>query len=73
MHMLKYVVTDVLISTCEKSYASSKPTGLGKTTFFDVLRPYLDFQSEIRNSVTRYFALGYVASVYQVSARLTKL
>ena len=27
MQGLKYVVTDFLISTCEKSYASSKPTG----------------------------------------------
>ena len=27
MQGLQYVVTDFLISTCEKSYASSKPTG----------------------------------------------
>ena len=32
---LQYVVTDFLISTCEKSYASSKPTGLGKTAFLE--------------------------------------
>ena len=73
MQGLKYVVTDFLILTCEKSYASSKPTGRGKTAFLEVFRPYLDFKSEIKNSVTTYFALGYVEAVYQVSARLTKL
>ena len=73
MQGLQYVVTIFLISTCEKSYASSKPTGWGKTAFLEVFRPYLDFYSEIKNSVTTYFALGYVEAVYQVSARLTKL
>ena len=73
MQGLQYVVTDFLISTCGKSYASSKPTGWGKTAFFEVFRPYLDFQSEIKNFVTTYFALEYVEAVYQVSARLTKL
>ena len=72
MQGLKYVVTDFLISTCEKSYASSKPTGWGKTAFLEVFRPYLDFWSEIKNSVT-YFALEYVEAVYEVSALLTKL
>ena len=43
MQGLKYVVTDFLISTCEKSYAASKPTGWGKTAFLEVFRPYLDF------------------------------
>ena len=73
MQGLKYVITDFLISTCKKNYASSKPTGLGKTALLEVFRPYLDFWSEIKNSVTTYFALGYVQAVYQVSARLTKL
>ena len=73
MQGLQYVVTDFFISTCEKSYASSKPTGWGKTAFWEVFHPYLDFQSEIKNSVTTYFALGYVEAVYQISARLTKL
>ena len=73
MQGLKYVVTDFLISTYEKSYASSKPTRQGKTAFWGVFRPYLDFQSEIKNFVTTYFALGYLEAVYQVSARLTKL
>ena len=73
MQGLQYVVTDFLISSCEKSYASSKPTGWGKTAFLEVFRPYLDFWSEIKNSVlTTYFALGCVEAVYQVSARLTK-
>ena len=45
MQGLKYHVTDFLISTCEQSYASSKPTEWGKTAFFEVFRPwpYLDF------------------------------
>ena len=43
MQGLKYVVTDFLFSTCEKSYASSKPIGKGKTAFLEVFRPYLDF------------------------------
>ena len=43
MQGLQYVVTDFLISTCEKSYASLKPTGWGKTVFLEVFRPYLDF------------------------------
>ena len=73
MQGLKYVVTDFLISTCEKRYASSKPTGYGKTAFLEVFRPYLDFKSKIKNFVTTYFALGCVEAVYQVSARLTKL
>ena len=73
MQGLQYVVTDFLISTYEKSYASSKPTGCGKTAFLEVFRPYLDVQSEIKNSVTTYVVLGYVEAVYQVSARLTKL
>ena len=73
MQGLKYVVTDFLISTCEKSYAASKPIGWGKTAFLEVFRPYLDFLSEIKNSVTTYFALGYVEAVYHVSARLTKV
>ena len=73
MQGLQYVVTDFLISTCKKSYAVSKPTGWGKTAFLEVFRPYLDFWSEIKNSVTTYFALGYVEAVYQVSARLPKL
>ena len=73
MQGLKYIVTDLLISTCEKSYASSKPTGWGKTAFLEVFRPYLDLKSEIKNSVTIYFALEYEEAVYQVSALLTKL
>ena len=73
MQGLQYVVTDFLISTYEKSYALSKPTRLGKTAFWEVFRPYLDFWSEIKNFVTTYFALGCVEAVYQVSARLTKL
>ena len=73
MQGLQYVVTDFLISTCEKSYASSKPTTQGKTALLEVFRPYLDFWSEIKKSVTMYFALGYVEAMYQVSARLTKL
>ena len=73
MQGLQYVVTDFLISTCEKSYAPSKPTGWGKTAFFEVFRPYLDLWSEIKKSVTTYFALECVEAVYQVSARLTKL
>ena len=68
MQGLKYVVTDFLISTCGKSYASSKPTGWGKTACLEVFRPYLNFQSEIENSVTTYYALGYVEAVYQVLA-----
>ena len=47
MQGLKYFVTYFLISTCEKSYGSSKPTGKGKTPFLEVFRPYLDFLSEI--------------------------
>ena len=43
MQGLKYFVTDFLISTYEKSYASSKPTRYGKTAFLEVLRPYFDF------------------------------
>ena len=43
------------------------------TLLLEVFRPYLDFWSEIKKSVTTYFALGYVEAVYQVSARLTKL
>ena len=73
MQGLKYLVTDFLISTCEKSYASSKRTGWGKTAFWEVFRPYLDFYCEIKNSVPIYFALEYVEAVYQVSAWLTKL
>ena len=63
MQGLKYVVTDFLISTCEKSYASSKPIGQGKTAFLEVFRPYLDLKSEIKNFVTTYFALGYAEAV----------
>ena len=33
-YCLKYVVTDFLISTCEKSYASSKPIRYGKIHLF---------------------------------------
>ena len=73
MQGLQYVVTDFLISTCEKNYASSKPTGKGKTALLEVFCPYLDFWSKIKKSVTTYFALGHVEAVYQVSARLTKL
>ena len=75
MQGLKYVVTDFLISTWEKSYDSSKPSGggVGDKPFLEVFRPYLDFWSEIKNSVAMYFALEYVEGVYQVSARLTKL
>ena len=43
MKGLKYVVTDFVILACEKSYASSKPTGSGKTAFLEVFRPYLNF------------------------------
>ena len=43
MQGLKYVVTEFLISTSEKSYGSSKLTGEGKTAFLEVFRPYLDF------------------------------
>ena len=73
MQGLQYVVTDFLISTCERSYASSKPTGYGKIALLEVFRPYLDFWNEMKKSVTTNFALGYVEAVYQVSARLTKL
>ena len=68
MQGLKYVVTDFLILTCEKSYASSKPTGSGKTAFFEIFRPYLDFWSENKKSVTRSFACGYLEAVNQVLA-----
>ena len=72
MQGLKYVVTDFVISICEKSYSSSKPTGQGQTMFFEVVRPYLDFRSEFKKSVTIYFLLGCVEAVCQVSARLKK-
>ena len=58
MQGLKYVVTGFLISTCEKSYASSKPTGLGKTAVLEVFCPYLDFESETKKSVTKILCLG---------------
>ena len=47
--------------------------GVVKQRFFEGFRAYLDFLSEIQNSVTYYFALEYVEAVYEVSARLTKL
>ena len=50
----------------------SRP-GRVKQRFWWFFRPYLDFWSEIKKSVTTYFALGYVEAVYHVSARLTKL
>ena len=73
MQGLKCAVTYFLISTSEKSYAPSKPTGEGKTAFLEIFRPYLNFQSEIKYSVTNNFALGYVEAVYQVSERLKNL
>ena len=65
MKGLKYIVTDFSFNfdLQKKSYASLKPTGLGKTTHFGVFRPYLDFQSGTKVSVTKYFALGCIEVV----------
>ena len=41
MQWLQYFVTDFLISTGEKRYAPSKPTGWGKTAFLEVFLPYI--------------------------------
>ena len=53
MQGLKCVVTDFLILVFEKGYASSTPTGYGKTAFLEVFRPKFNFKSEIKNSVQR--------------------
>ena len=60
-------ITDFLISTCEKSYASLMEAGWCKTAFLEVFRPYLEFWSEIKKSVTIYFSLGYVEAVHSKS------
>ena len=48
----------------------SRP-GRVKQCFLEAFRPYFDFQSEIKSSAPKYFALGYVEAVYKGSARLT--
>ena len=72
MQGLKYVATDFLISTREKimlRHYQSRP-GKVKQRFW---RFFVHFWSEVKNSVTTYFALGHVKAVYQVLAQLTKL
>ena len=60
-----------LISTCKKlMYNESRP---GKVNIWEVIRPYLYFYSDIKKSVTTYFALGCAGAMYQVSGWLTKL
>ena len=56
-----------------KGYASSKPTGYGKTSLSEVFVHTSGCREETKKSVTTYFALGCIEGVYQVSARLTEL
>ena len=53
-----------------KKFCFVKADRVGQNRVLDseVFRPYLDFWGKIKNSVKRYFALGYVEAVYQVSA-----
>ena len=63
MQGLKYVVTNFFNFDLRKKLCFIKADRVGKNAFFEVFRPYLDFWSEVKNSVRTYFALGYVEAV----------